>query len=228
MIRNDSIKNLGLELKKEIIELIKNENIDIEYSYEASFRQNGYFYFELNKENHIIPLKIVVPKLIDSDLKLAIILAHELGHYYVYKNNPYFKNKLIVGSRNQYVIYYNEKQAWIETKCIIDNLGYWRDDVSIIFDEECNQALRSYQPKKHLLNSITKPILNLIEYWIGSYFIVSLFYLLSQNGIPIPFITNNITEDINRVEFFNTVNGWFCLFIIYRIMIFSLSSLKSK
>ncbi|MGC7930672.1 hypothetical protein ACP3VS_18835 [Lysinibacillus sp. VIII_CA] len=219
IIENDSIKKLGTELKFEMIELVKKEKIDIVYTYESSFRLTAHFNFEYI-ENQIIPKNIVVPKLIDSDLKLAIFMAHELGHYYAYKKNHRFINKCIVGSTNPYVIYQNEKRAWKEARCIIESLGYYQDAVKFIFENERNDSLRTYQPRDTLLNKyITRPFFNYSKYWLIVYLMVSLFFLLSQNDIPIPFTSQNTIIEINREGFFSGVNGLFFLLIFSKFLI---------
>ncbi|UXJ71369.1 hypothetical protein [Lysinibacillus fusiformis] len=217
IIENDSIKKLGSELKLKIIELVKKEQIDIVYTYKSSFRQIGHFYFEYIG-SQIIPKNIVVPKLIDSELTLAIIMAHELGHYYAYKKNPRFINKIIIGSANSYVIYQNEKRAWKEAKCIIESLGYWQGDIPFVFETERSNALRSYQPRDNFFNYIARKIFHYSKYWLSLYLMVSLFYLLSQNGIPIPFISHNTIVEINREDFFSAINGLFYLFIFGKLL----------
>lgn len=201
---------MSISLKDKLIELIEKEDIKIEYTYAASFPVQGYFHYYLDRGNRVVPISINLPKLIDNDLHLALIMAHELGHYYFYKRMSSRVNKFITKTNNSFITYFVEKQAWAEAKNIIKNLNYWTDEVEYNFDVLRNNALETYKPK-NILSSIMHHSLQLTKLWIVCYFIVSFFYLAVQNNIPIPFIPDNFVLGIERALFFNSINMLFIL-----------------
>lgn len=205
-------------LKNKLIELIEKENIELKYTYASSFQENGVFNYYLNKENIVVPQYIEVPKLIDDDLHLAIIMAHELGHYYAYKKMPSLIIKLIYGNKNSHVMYLNEIAAWKEARKIIKELDCWIDEVPSYFEFRRYRALLTYKPQ-NIFTKVMFQALNLTKCWISSYFIISFIYLAVQHGIPIPFISDANPYEISRQSFFSQVNTLFAFYYFFYIII---------
>lgn len=205
-------------LKNKLIELIEKENIELKYTYASSFQENGVFNYYLNKENIVVPKYIEVPKLIDDDLHLAIIMAHELGHYYAFKKMPSLFTRLIYKNQNSHVIYLNEIAAWKEARKIIKELDCWTDEVLPYFENRQIRALLTYKPQNIFAKIISQAI-NLTKCWISCYFIISFIYLAVQHGIPIPFITEPNTYEISRQSFFAQVNTLFAFYYLFYIII---------
>lgn len=199
---------MSVDLKNKLIELIEKENIELKYTYASSFQEGGVFNSYLNEENTVVPNYIEVPKLIDDDLHLAIIMAHELGHYYAFKKMPSFIMKLIYGNKNSHVMYLNEIYAWKEAKKIIKELDCWTDEVKSFFEYKRNRALLTYKPQ-NIFTKVMSQGLNLTQCWISCYLIISFIYLAVQHGIPIPFISEPNTYEISRQSFFSEVNTLF-------------------
>src|SRR5699024_5320825 len=114
-------KEVGKILKNELMKIIKNEDIDVKKTYEYSFQKNSGFHFMLDKKGEFIKKVIALPKFNDDDdLLQSIIIAHELGHYFVCKKSNHWKQEFLLNS-SIYLKYYNEKKAWDEGQKLLIN-----------------------------------------------------------------------------------------------------------
>ena len=90
---------VGRTLKNELMKIIKNEDIDVKKSYEYSFQKNSGFHFMLDKKGRFIKKVITLPKFTDdNDIMQSVIIAHELGHYFVYKKSSHWKRDFLLYS----------------------------------------------------------------------------------------------------------------------------------
>lgn len=215
-------KEVGKILKNELMKIIKNEDIDVKKTYEYSFQKNSGFHFMLDKKGEFIKKVIALPKFTDDDdLVQSVIIAHELGHYFVYKKSSHWKRDFLLYS-NIYLTYYNEKKAWDEGQKLLIDLGYWENEsVKTTFKSKREASLASYKPNgtwtSHIFNTITKPIIFVIKLLFFSYLTVALLINLGLNEVPIPFFPDNPEfYKLSRTEFFRNVQYLFWnLLLIY-------------
>src|SRR5699024_430347 len=86
-----SNNEVGRTLKNELMKIIKNEDIDVKKTYEYSFQKNSGFHFMLDKKGRFIKKVIALPKFAEhNDIMQSVIIAHELGHYIVYKELSHY------------------------------------------------------------------------------------------------------------------------------------------
>jgi len=206
---------VGRTLKNELMKIIKDEDIDVKKTYEYSFQKNSGFRFMLDKKGRFIKKVIVLPKFTDdNDIMQSVIIAHELGHYFVYKKLSHWKRDFLLYS-NIYLTYYNEKKAWDEGQKLLIDLGYWENEsVKTTFKSKRKASLASYKPNgtwtSHIFNSITKPIIFVIKLLFFSYLTVALLINLGLNEVPIPFFPKNPEfYNVSRTEFFSNVQYLF-------------------
>lgn len=197
---------MSIELKEKIIELINAENIPIEYSYAASFKQNGFIESAIDSNHNFFSLKIVVPKLIDSELELSIILAHELGHHNVYKKMPKLLRKIVMKNAIPHLVYLNEWLAWKEARKIAYSISCWDPKDAYKFEEVRKSSIRTYKPKS-LIKSALNTLIGLIKLWFFIYFIISFTYLALLHNIPVPFLNEPFEINFERKDYFSTVNN---------------------
>lgn len=219
---NNINSDIGTQFKNELIEIIKKEQIDIEYSYEFSFNNTAGFQFRFNNDGSFDKKTIILPKFTDDDdLEQAIKIAHELGHYYVYQKSSKFKNNVLV-DKNLFIKYFNERTAWKEAEKLMRHLGYWKNSFIVTtFKNKKKDGLTTYKPRYSWWGFFVHNAMNLISVVLKilafSYLSVGMLLFFGLNEIPIPFSpTDPSFYEITRTEFFNNVQNlfWF-LFITY-------------
>lgn len=213
---------LGKKVKQDILSLIKKEGIEIRESYEASFLGNATYSVireesaqekKVLQETHII----TVPKLTDaSDMRQSIVLAHELGHYYVKKRSKiWFKELIPVGWQTLR----EEKLAWKEANRILKSVIGLPENAEELcaqneayqeFEEMSEHALDTYRQTYGIwtqLNAIFKIPLKLVVLLIKCYLLIAFIVLLETNGIPVPlpFSDGFASYPISDADFYKAV-----------------------
>ncbi len=219
---------IGDKLKNELLKIIESEGIKVIKSYEYSFQKNASFNYSINGQGEWIEKNIILPKFTDdNDLMQSMIIAHELGHYYVYDKAGKWQRKFL-SDANIYSKYYNEQKAWNEAEELLKELGYWEDEVVRgVFYNKKRSSLISYKPRgswtSHVFHSISRPIILTVKLLIYSYFIWALLVNFGLNGVPIPFMPGDPAYyRMSRLDFFGGVQTlfWFLLlgYIIKKLL----------
>jgi len=163
----------------------------------------------------------------DSDVEKAIIFAHELGHYFVWKSSSKIKRSVL------YTIldmgnYINDRLAWKKAKEILVKEGI----IDEKGDENQRKAFEDFLQIKYsrsvenplfsIIRAISRVCKRLFSYFIYSYLLVGILLVFEANHIPIPYI-NKIGFDVDH---FHT-DGMFVFSVIiisklsYRMFSFS-------
>lgn len=220
---------LGKKVKQDILSLIKKEGIEIRESYEASFLGNATYSVirdeSTKKETH----EITVPKLTDaSDMRQSIVLAHELGHYYVEKRSKKWVKELMpVGWRTLR----EEKLAWKEANRILKSvigLPENAEELSLQnaayqeFEDLSEHALATYRQTYGFwtqLKTIFKIPLKIVGLLIKSYLLIAFIVLLETNGIPVPIPFSNgfASYPLSDADFYKAVLMVFNLVIMSKL-----------
>src|SRR5699024_10111020 len=171
--------------------LVQKENINFKQTYEAARNKNAHYQQKFDYVDNLIKKSIIMPKYTDyTPMQQTIIIAHELGHYAVYKNsNPSVINFLIKGGK--YITYLNEYLAWRKAKKILKKMKLWKvSGVEGEFKNIMYNSLSTYKPSEKfsvfLIKRFLKTLYIAIKYLVLSYFAVGLVYLFDMEGIPTP------------------------------------------
>lgn len=196
---SESYNHYGSEAKEKMQQLIKQEGIILKSSFEhsinrtASYEQSVVIKPQKKKE---IYHSIIVPTFTDdSEIEQAITLAHELGHYYVFKEASKTKLSFLTAGLN-ITTYINEKFAWKKAMEILVKEGVINESGNELqrqaFQDYNRIKKKNLQTYGHSLLSFTIGIKNtvfhLLQALIASYLFVAFLFLLSANHIPVPFL----------------------------------------
>lgn len=199
------LKMYGKRAKEKILQLIGKEGIVIKNSFDHAI--NGTYTYQrvTNMDNKESSHTILVPTYTDlTDLEQSIYLAHELGHYYVYKNSRDFKVSFLNSDFNT-AKYINEKLAWkkakevLESTKIIEQGGQgFQSRAFHDYIQIKNMCLRSYgNPLLSFASEIKRTAFWGVKLLISTYLFVALLFVFQNNNVPVPFIYELRLEDFN-------------------------------
>jgi len=188
---------VGKIAQNKLINIIKSENIVFKQTYEASRNKNAYYRQKYDYAERRIVKSIEIPKYSDyTSLEQAIVTAHELGHYLVYKSCRTATFRLLT-SGNKYATYLNEYLAWRKAKSVLRKMKLFKvDGFDGIFKNRMYHALNTYKPSERFSVYLFKNVVSFmyvsVKHLVLSYFFVGLVFLYEMNDLPLPF---NILPD---------------------------------
>lgn len=218
--RSHEYNEAGKIARKKIVKLIKQENIHFKQTYKASKSNNAYYQQKFDYVDNLMKKTIIMPKQSDyTPMQQTIVIAHELGHYMVYKkSSPKIMRYLIKGGK--YITYLNEYLAWKQAKKILKKMKVWKiKNVEGEYKNIMYSSLNTYKPSERfsmfVMKRLLKTIYIAIKYWIVAYFVTGLLYLFEQSNIPVPY-------NILGIELFTDVNEFKFYVIVFSIYIISI------
>lgn len=220
MIETESYKQHGKRSKEKILEIIKNEGINIKSSFDYSVQHSSSYHQWIrvvrNHEEETYHTVTIPTFTDDSDVEQAIILAYELGHYFVWKSSSKIKRSVLYTGLNT-SDYINDKLTWKKAKEILVKEGI----IDEKGDEDQKKAFEDFLQIKYsrsvknplfsIIRAISRICKRLVYYLIYSYLLVGFFLVFEANNIPIPLI-NKIGFDLDH--FYTNVKSIFILFVI--------------
>lgn len=181
------------ELMNQLLAIVQEEEIQIKRKKEFSFTNNAAVSIDFNYRQQMTNKTIFLPAETDADdIEQAISIAHELGHYFSYKNSTGLKLSLLQ-SNNIFAKYMNERLAWKEAERLLKHLGYWSDEnIRSSSIEDRIQSLSSYTPYRSwfafIFHTITNPLIIVVRLWVFAFITYGLLVVFAKNGVPIPIL----------------------------------------
>src|SRR5699024_4642109 len=205
------MEGVGDKLENKLLEIIRTEKIEIRKKQELSYTNNATIHIDFDSYRNMVSKTIFIPAKTNVDnIDKAITIAHELGHYFGYKNVSRMK-LAVLHKNNKLSIYMNEKLAWKEAEKIIQQLGFWLNEhIRSAFEEARTESLSSYSPYNswftYIFQIITNPLMVIVKLWIFAFILLAFLIILVSNGISVPFLpADNFEEHVSNEEFFSIV-----------------------
>src|SRR5699024_932970 len=173
--RSHEYNEAGKIARKKIVKLIKQENIHYKQTYNASKSTNAYYQQKFDYIDNLMKKTIIMPKQSDyTPMKQTIVIAHELGHYIVYKKNRPKKLRNYI-KIDKYITYLNEYLSWKQAKKILKKMKVSKiKNVEVEYKNIMYSSLNTYKPTERfsmfVMKRLLKTIYIAIKYWIVAYF----------------------------------------------------------
>lgn len=198
---------IGRLAEIKIHSFIAFNSIIIKETHEATMTQTATY---MRPDNNDGQHYILIPK--ESDLtamQRTIILAHEYGHFILYRESNDFQRTLLE-SKNEYLLLRHEKLAWAKAHSLLIHMGIPEKDFISDFTYLKEMGLLNYKPRTliHVGSTICR-------LWVMSYLLMGILFTFSNNDVPIPMLF-----DFEGYSFWRMTHTLFGITLMYYLIMY--------